>query len=101
MIKVRLEITHDSTNEDRYYYRTVEMDFIPPIGTDMEFCECCSGEKVTDLKWNHATQTMTVGMETGDIIRSQDEHAERYHHWGFTEDRKLRGACRGPITSAS
>jgi hypothetical protein len=93
-MKVRLKIELDGSDEDRYYERDVEMPFLPFVGLEMEFCECCSGLKIKDMTWNQASGTLIATMEFSTISHPAVHFHDTYIHWGFTEDENLRGCCR-------
>lgn len=94
-MKALVEIWHDGNDEDRYWQRAIEIPFAPAKGMEMVFCPCCSGERVSSVEWRVHDDSFRVIIKTGDMLRTAEEHDERYKHWGFVEDEELRGCSMG------
>ncbi len=89
-MKIEWELWVTCKNGCRSYDKTSELPFAPFVGLEVEFCECCSGEKVTNVVWNIAKNSFRTRLEFSDILRTCEEWHDHWIHMGFAEDPEMR-----------
>jgi len=95
-MRVRYRIVLWGRDEDRSYYREVEIAWQPVKGVIIEFCDCCSGLAIERTTWIQEEVMLLVEM-----VKTEHKHAASYwhelftHHWHFQENLSERGLSMG------